>query len=309
MDPTREPPSIESSYKAAHAVLNNHELLHDILVRLPVKDFVVATGVCQTWRKLKDSVAIQKAMFPSPVEISDIMADTDLRLSMRLEDIPRDEYSIVRETHSHLVAFSSEEDRFDWRLVFQETLLEIFESNSLSKHPLGCWRDMFTSQPPTTTVSIVLYQFFRPRSHRKTERGVFKCDTGVKMGELYDFCLSVLRSDQWASGCRAELKGFMDLKGRPGVDGGGRWDVRDGKIHRQTQLSRDIPKEESPSDEEDSWDKETWDRHEYVLAGTLRSLGRMITATIMMLTDTRYRRKTKEGRRVEWFEGDIVRFT
>jgi hypothetical protein len=42
MDPTREPPS-SVSYKAAHTVLNIQELLHDILVRLPVKDLVVAT--------------------------------------------------------------------------------------------------------------------------------------------------------------------------------------------------------------------------------------------------------------------------
>lgn len=92
MDPTREPLSVEPSYKAAHAVLNTHELLHDILVRLPVIDLVVATGVCRTWHRLKDNVEIQQALFLVPMEVGDIMANTGLCLSMRLEDIHRDKY-------------------------------------------------------------------------------------------------------------------------------------------------------------------------------------------------------------------------
>ena len=92
MDPTREPLSVEPSYRAAHAVLNTHELLYDILVRLPVIDLVVATGVCRTWHRLKDNVEIQQALFLVPMEVGDIMANTGLCLSMRLEDIHRDKY-------------------------------------------------------------------------------------------------------------------------------------------------------------------------------------------------------------------------
>jgi hypothetical protein len=249
MDPTGEPPSSEIiSYKAAHAVLNTHELLHDIIVRLPVKDLVVATGVCHTWHKLKNSVAIQQALFLVPVEVVDIMSDADLCLSTRLEDIPRSQYSIVGKTHSHLVAFTSEKPRFDWRIVVNNTLVGNFESKSLSRHPLGCWRDMFTSQPPTTTIGIVL--IFDPRYQREARREVFTRKTGVKMGELHVFFLSELYSNPWALKCRAEPKGFIDPKGRTDVNVGGRWEVRGGKVHRQTQLRRDTPEEESSSDEE-----------------------------------------------------------
>jgi hypothetical protein len=92
MDPKREPPSSEtqtpiiSSYKAAHAVVNTHELPHDIIVRLPVKDLVVATGVCRTWHKLKDSLAIQQALFLAPAKIRDITCKKPC-LSKRIEDL------------------------------------------------------------------------------------------------------------------------------------------------------------------------------------------------------------------------------
>jgi hypothetical protein len=266
MDPKREPPS-SVSYKAAHAVLNIHELLHGILVRLPLKDLVVATGVCQTWRKLKDNLAIQKAMFLSPVDISDIMANTDLCLSMRLEDVPRSQYSIVGEAHDALADFSSSDlQGVSDTGQYHQSLRQVFRAKSLFQHPLGCWREMFTSQPPTTSVSIVLSPFFDSR-HKGKSKKVFQCDTSVKMGPLHEFCRDVLRSNSWAESCYAVPKGFVSLKDVPDLSGG-RWDVRQGRIHRQTQLQRDSPEEENSSDDDDEmWDDETYNRYGYFLGG------------------------------------------
>jgi hypothetical protein len=265
MDPTREPSSVESSYKAAHAVLNTHELLQDILVRLPVKDLVVATGVCRIWHKLKDNVEIQKALFLVPKDVVDINANTDLCLSMRLEDIPRDEYSIVGETHDALAAFSSEHSEWTDNIhLYVTSLRRDFRSTPMFKHELGCRRDMFTSQPPTTSASIVLYADHDPRYRTRSEKEVFHCDTGVKMGALREFCRVMLRSNRWAYICEPKIEGFICLKQSPDFYGRGRWDVREGKIHRQTQLRRDAPEEESPNDD-DLWDEETYQRYEYFL--------------------------------------------
>src|SRR4051812_23246071 len=77
-------------YQAANAVFGTNELLCGIIVQLPLKDIVAATGVCQTWRKaLKDNVAIQQPLFIAPGEVSDISPQVAC-LSMTLEDIPHD---------------------------------------------------------------------------------------------------------------------------------------------------------------------------------------------------------------------------
>ena len=76
------------------------------------------------------------------------------------------------------------------------------------------------------------------------------------MGALGEFCRLMLRSNLWAYSCYAEPEGFICLKQSPEFYGRGRWDVREGKLYRQTQLPLDAPEEESSSDE-DLWDDKT----------------------------------------------------
>ena len=169
------------SHQAAHAVLNTNELLCGIVICLPFEDVVNATNVCQTWRKaLKDNLAIRQAMFLSPVDIRDVLSEVDC-LSMNVKDIPRDKYIVVGEVHSHVPT--------GWT---PKTIFDAPEYGPMPKRSFGVWADMFVTQPPSKTFSITPC----PENHDYMEPWLrdlkldFTCETGVKMGELHDFCRS-----------------------------------------------------------------------------------------------------------------------
>lgn len=163
-----------NSHQAARAVFNTNELLCDIVIRLPFEDVVNATNVCKTWRKaLKDDVAIRQVMFLAPVDISGIMSEVDC-LSMNVKDLPRDKYTVVGKVHSFVPT--------RW------TPMNIFGTGTfepMSKRPCGVWAEMFVTQPPSKTFSVVLR--LKDQDDLKLD---FACETGVKMGELHDFCRS-----------------------------------------------------------------------------------------------------------------------
>jgi hypothetical protein len=244
-------------HQAAHAVFNTNELLCGIIARLPFKDIVVTTGVCKTWRKaLKDNVAIQQALFLTPMDVVDIISEVRC-LSMRLELIPLHQYSIVGETHSQLPDLEYTSTK--------EDVLEKLSSRQLFKHPLGCWRDLFVTQPPATTVGVSVFPALHGDSSFmiQSEKMEFNCETGVKMGELHDFCQSMLRSNPQATSINTSPEGFMSPERNPHSLGGGRWDVRDGKVCRQTQLRlAELPDSVTSSDESDSSDDDRDDDYD-----------------------------------------------
>jgi hypothetical protein len=137
--------SSNSHQPAANAVLNTYELLCDILLRLPLEDLVVATGVCGTWRKLKDNLAFQQALFLAPVEIRDITFQRPC-VSQRLEDLALDEdwyYSIVSDLHPSVTricaqTLGSREHRCSMGILASTPVRK-----PRSKHSSGSWRDMF----------------------------------------------------------------------------------------------------------------------------------------------------------------------
>ena len=205
---------------AAHAVLNTNELLCDIITRLKFKDVFAATAVCQTWRKaLKDNLAIQQALFLALVEVRDILSEVDC-LSMSLEDIPRNKYTIVGERHTHLPdTWTAGSPIYDYEL----RQMPIF------KRPFGVWADMFVTQPPIKTVTVSMrLPWVRLYKALRDEQVDFECDTGVKLGGLHEFCRSLLQSNPKANrvslSYRFEEKGYF-----------GRWEVRNGKVVRQTR--------------------------------------------------------------------------
>jgi hypothetical protein len=193
-----------TSHHAAHAVLNTNELLCNIIIRLPMDDIVVATGVSKSWRKaLKENVAIQQAMFLTPVDVRDIMSEVDC-LSMNIEDIPRDQLILIEKIHSRFFDF--------WECSMSAGSRGVSDSfqRSFTKHSSGLWRDMFATQPPIRTFTVEI-------EWKKKE---YNCETGVKMGELYDFCQSLLELQPTVVGADVAPEGF-DKRSHPHRSQGG----------------------------------------------------------------------------------------
>jgi hypothetical protein len=233
-----------TSHQAAHAVFNTNELLCDIIVRLPSEDIFHATGVCQTWRKaLKENTPIRQAMFLAPVDISDIMSETDC-LTRSVEDIPRDQYIIVGEIHSYVP------DKWSAKTLFDDKC-----TKPLSKRPFGVWADMFVTQPPCKTFNVSL-RVADPYDSQ-TLSFDFTCETGVKMGELHDFCRSKFLSYDKAVHTIVEPVRFIEAShSRDRI--GGRWEVRNGKVCRQTQSRLIEMPDETSSDESGYSDEERY---------------------------------------------------
>lgn len=188
-----------------------------------MEDIVATTGVCKTWRKaLKNSVAIQQALFLSPVDIVDIMSEDDC-LSLSLENIPQDHYDSIGEFNIRYIDFWTcctsvgNDGRMDDRFIPKSQKI-------LLSHPSGIWRDMFVTQPPIKTFAL----------YAGTLK--FKSETSVKMGELYDFCDSLLPT-HYKNGkvcIQIEPASFISIDQHYLLHGG-RWEVRDGRVSRQTQ--------------------------------------------------------------------------
>jgi hypothetical protein len=184
------PPSF---HEAAHAVLNTNELLREIISYLPFEDIIAATGVCKTWRyALKASVAIQQALFLAPITtIRRIKTNLDLSLPTRIEDIPRESYTVVGELHPSFA-------RICGPLLSNDTFFRevaVMPPRQSFEHPAGLWRDMLITQPPVSCVHVCLYStpmmlsrvvfppgFTDPRG----EIDSLRCDEGIRMGQLYD---------------------------------------------------------------------------------------------------------------------------
>ena len=223
------------SHQAAHAVFSTNELLCDIIGRLHLKDIVIITGVCKAWRKaLLDNLAIQQTLFLAPAAIREITSEMDC-LSMSLEDMPRDQYTIVAEFHSYT--------KGPWICKKPKVVDPIFStSNPARSSPLGVWQNMFITQPPTKSVTITISRSGY-RSHMNDrpahwpndpQQLEFTRETGVKLGELHAFCQSEIRKHKNAIS--------LDINFVPkGVTAsghivlGGSWEIRKGEVVRQTQ--------------------------------------------------------------------------
>jgi hypothetical protein len=223
------------SHQAAHAVFGTNELLCDIIGRLPLKDIVIITGVCKTWRKaLLDNVAIQQTLFLAPAAIREITSEMDC-LSMSLEDMPRDQYTIIAEFHSYT--------KGPWICKKPKVIDPIFStSNPARSSPLGVWQNMFITQPPTKSVTITISRNgYRSHRHARpahwpndSQQLEFTRETGVKLGELHAFCRSEIRKHTNAISLNINFvpKG---VTASGNIVPGGRWEIRKGEVVRQTQ--------------------------------------------------------------------------
>jgi hypothetical protein len=252
-----------NSHQAAHAVFGTNELLCDIIGRLPLKEIVIITGVCKTWRKaLLDNVSIQQTLFLAPAAIHDIMSEVDC-LSMSLEDIPRDQYTIVAEFHG--------QTKRRWNCKYPNVIQPIFNTFKSGLSPLGVWQNMFITQPPSKSVTIII-----SRNGSRLRRGSARTDhwpdvpqeleftreTGVRFGELHAFCQSEIRkhTNSIALNIKFVPKGVTASRD---VVTGGRWEVRKGEVVRQTQPRLvELPNDSDDSDDSDEFYEEMYERLE-----------------------------------------------
>jgi hypothetical protein len=222
-----------TSYQAAHAVFSTNELLCDIIGLLPHKKIVIITGVCKTWRKaILENVAIQQALFLAPAAIREITSEVDC-LSMRVEDIPREQYRVVAKFHS--------QSKKPWDCEKPDAIEPIFNTLKSGLSALGVWQDMFITQPPSKTVFInISANGSQPRRSAGTTQWPgepwqleFTCETGVKLGELHAFCQSEIRKHTNATSLKVGFFPRGVIASRDFVIGG-RWKVRKGEVVGQT---------------------------------------------------------------------------
>jgi hypothetical protein len=245
-----------NSHQAAHAVFGTNELLCDIIGRLPLKEIVIITGVCKTWRKaLLDNVSIQQTLFLAPAAIHDITSEVDC-LSMSLEDIPCDQYTIFAEFHSKI--------KQRWNCEKPNAIDPMFYSYKSRQDLLGVWQNTFITQPPSKSVLITISRNgCRPRRRRRRRARAnqwpdepqeleFTREAGVKLGELHAFCLSEIRKHTNPISLNITFvpKG---VTASGDVVAGGRWEVRKGQVVRQTQ-PRLVELSDDSSDMDDSDD-------------------------------------------------------
>jgi hypothetical protein len=242
MDPASNPPSSAlptpisatppRSYEAAHAVLNTNELICEIIGRLPLEDIVVTTGVCRTWRNvLKGNKSIQRALFLVPADIQEITTSTEC-LSMRVEDIPREQYAIVAEPNPYTARICGQmhaliEGPTTWEEECrrEDAPLQKFE------HPHGTWRNMFVTQPPVEILYVSCYAGGQAFSRR------FECEEGVTLGKLHRFIELNLRAYRRPSVVISFTpRGFFPERSLSVRGPYNRWwEVRNGRVHRRIQ--------------------------------------------------------------------------
>lgn len=225
-------------YEAAHAVLNTNELLCEIIGRLPLEDIVITTGVCKTWRAaLKASVAIQQALFLAPIDIRRITTDTEA-FPKRVQDIPLEDYVVVGEVNPFLARICGPVLlNCNYRDAVYPSSLRTLSPKESFEHPVGLWRDVLITQPPTYHACICLY-LNRPRFTMLEATQIFvperegmyplQCDQGIRMGQLYDLVESKAQGIQEPVATRVVMPNF-----NPTHDPFGYWEVRKGKVVRE----------------------------------------------------------------------------
>lgn len=240
--------ALPNSNSAAHAVFAIHELLGDIVGLLSVGEIVIATGVCQTWRKtLKANLTIQRAIYLAPVHTREIVTTKNC-LSERIGEIDRDEYAVVTEPNPFIKRVCDQMDSCTKLHSSERSAYQEYQPQPKFKHPNGTWRDMFISQPPINLVNIEV--FLSSNFYTAPDRTLFFCarfaarqltlkhDQGITMGKLHDFIQSTalpgLRKPVFVR-LSVPQEHFLE-RSITVTDRYQFWcEVRDGKVSRQTQ--------------------------------------------------------------------------
>jgi hypothetical protein len=216
-----------TSHQAADRVFTTPELLCGIAAHLSRKEIFVAMGVCRTWRNtLLGDPTIQQTLFLKPIEVHEVTAE-DIQLLDLEYPISIQDCNIIGEVNPWI----------------SDICGSVYGSFSL--HPSvnldfqscrGLWREMFVTQPPCKTVTVVM------DSHPLTNDVVrlkFEREVGVKMGELYDFIEREMHYRPECRGSKVYIKNFDTEKNAhswhlPTT----RCKVRDGEVCRPAQLSK-----------------------------------------------------------------------
>lgn len=160
---------------AAHQLFAIPELLCGIAARLSLKEIIVATGVCHTWRNaIAADLSIQQSLFLKPREICEVIAEDIYILDLE-RPIPFQQCTVVGELNPWISDICG--------CVYGcASLHESVNFDFLSCG--GLWREMFVTQPPCKAAVVSLQS---PHSMKALKNLGFERETGIKIGELYDF--------------------------------------------------------------------------------------------------------------------------
>jgi hypothetical protein len=242
MAPSDESHGPENESSAAHRVLFTTKLLCNITAHLPPKCVLAATAVCRHWRRtLAADPTTQQALFLDPREVREVIAPDRYILDLE-HPIPIEECTVIGEVNpwAHDICGCTQLGSSLHPSVNLEFL-----------HIGGLWREMFVTQPPCKTITVKVYS--------QPDGGIshlldLSRETGIKMGELFDFIDEEMRYHPECGGSWSYVKRF-DTGEHARELPWARCKVRNGEVCRPSQS----PKMHSCTDFESSQDGDSND--------------------------------------------------
>ena len=193
-------------HQAAHRVFSTTELLCNIVAHLPLRDLFTARAVCREWRRaLVGDPTTQKALFLKPTEVREVLVE--YLLIQNLEGpIPISECTIIGELNpwiSDICGSVRTSDSYpkSGKSQHMSVNLEFLFSD-------GLWREMFVTQPPCNSITVVFDSDSGWRLVHGEDSLTMNCEHGIKMGELYDFIEEEIHYRADGGGTVIHIKNF-----------------------------------------------------------------------------------------------------
>jgi hypothetical protein len=260
---TTDRPSL-TSHRAADKALSTNELLCGIISHLPFNDIVAATRVCRIWRDtLVADPNIQETLFLRPTEIREVIPIDHVELPDA--PVPIEDCSIIGNLNPWLFKICGPVRTAGLYPGGDDDIRPGSTRPELSCD--GLWRQMFVTQPPCKSITVSCWCSLSEGQYYTWGPTLnFKRQSGIKMGELYDFINEGMSnhltgvkyyhpriSGSWTQINRFETEEYITQNKCRGAEFGNPWNLtrfqlRDGVVCGPAQSSpRPSPKDSDSS--------------------------------------------------------------